>query len=146
MMYFVVARSFSVSSLSRGFSSSIRSTSIQNYQPHRTTSLVARHLSGNQSETNTDKEETTGQWEEYKNKNNIRDQVFSAISEDGSVKVTACTARNLLNDLMIAHTMTAVPADALGRTVVCALMMSNGMQAEQTCQLTLNGKMEQHFG
>ena len=41
---------------------------------------------------------------------------------------------------MIAHTMTAVPADALGRAVVCALLMSNGMQAEQTVQLTMNGK------
>ena len=29
--------------------------------------------------------------------------------------------------------------DALGRTVVSALMMSNGLQAEQTCQITLNG-------
>lgn len=78
--------------------------------------------------------------EEYANKSNIRDQVFSAISSDGSVKVTACTARNLVNDLMIAHTMTATPADALGRTIVCALMMSNGMQDEQTLQLTLNCK------
>ncbi|KAL3903228.1 MAG: hypothetical protein SGILL_010525 [Bacillariaceae sp.] len=75
---------------------------------------------------------------EYLNESNRRDQVFSAISEDGSVKVTACTARNLINDLMIMHTMTAVPADALGRTIVCALLMSNGMQAEQTCQITIN--------
>lgn len=76
--------------------------------------------------------------EEYGNKSNVRDQVFSAISEDGSVKVTACTARNLINDLMMMHTMTAVPADALGRTVVCALLISNGMQAEQTMQITIN--------
>ena len=75
---------------------------------------------------------------EFANESNRRDQVISAISEDGSVKVTACTARNLINDLMIMHTMTAVPADALGRTVVCALLMSNGMQAEQTCQITIN--------
>eukprot|EP00536_Pseudo-nitzschia_multiseries_P001478 jgi/Psemu1/322080/estExt_fgenesh1_pg.C_190015 len=75
---------------------------------------------------------------DYENPSNIDDQVFSAISEDGSVKVTACTARNLVNDLMIMHTMTAVSADAMGRTAVCALMMSNGMQAEQTCQITFN--------
>ncbi|KAG7374277.1 Hsp33 domain containing protein [Nitzschia inconspicua] len=75
---------------------------------------------------------------EYLNESNQRDQVFSAISDDGSVKVTACTARNLINDLMIMHTMTAIPADALGRTVICALLMSNGMQAEQTCQITIN--------
>lgn len=80
--------------------------------------------------------------EEYSNESNIRDQVFSAISADGSVKVTACTARNLVNDLMIAHTMTATPADALGRTIVCALMMSNGMQDEQTVQLTMNCKCQ----
>lgn len=77
---------------------------------------------------------------EYRNKNNIRDQVFSAMSEDGSIKVTACTARNLVNDLMIMHTMTATPADALGRAVACALLMSNGMQDEQVFQLTLNSK------
>ena len=76
--------------------------------------------------------------EDYANPSNLDDQVFSAISEDGSVKITACTARNLVNDLMIMHTMTAVPADAIGRAAVCALMMSNGMQAEQTCQITFN--------
>jgi hypothetical protein len=84
---------------------------------------------------------TTDLFEEYRNENNVRDQVFSAISADGSVKVTTCTVRNLVNDFMIAHTMTATPADALGRSMVCALMMSNGMQAEQTVQLTFNGKM-----
>lgn len=80
--------------------------------------------------------------EQYSNKNNIDDQVFSAMSKDGSVKVTACTARNLVNDLMIMHTMTAVPADALGRTIVCALLMSNGIQEEQVVQLTLNCELE----
>ena len=77
---------------------------------------------------------------EYRNENNIDDQVFSAMSGDGGVKVTACTARNIINDLMIMHTMTATPADALGRTLVCGLLMSNGMQEEQTLQLTFNCK------
>jgi ketopantoate reductase len=36
--------------------------------------------------------------------------------------------------------MTATPADALGRAVTCALLMSNGMQDEQTIQLTLKSK------
>ena len=103
-------------------------------------SLVTRHLNSDEIDPSLKNIQVDNKLEDYQNKNNIRDQVFSAISADGSVKVTACTARNLLNDLMIAHTMTAVPADALGRTVVCALLMSNGMQAEQTCQLTLNGK------
>jgi hypothetical protein len=78
--------------------------------------------------------------EEYRNNNNIRDQVFSAMSADGSIKVTACTARNIVNDLMIMHTMTATPADALSRSVVCALLMSNGMQEEQLVQLTFKSK------
>jgi hypothetical protein len=77
---------------------------------------------------------------EYRNKNNVVDQVFSAMSKDGSIKVTACTARNMINDLMIQHSMTTVPTDALGRTVVCALLISNGMQAEQTLQLSFNCK------
>lgn len=76
---------------------------------------------------------------EYENKNNIRDQVFSAISKDGSVKVTAGTVRNIVNDMMIMHTMTEVPADAMGRLVTCALLVSNGMQDEQTLQITMNG-------
>lgn len=75
---------------------------------------------------------------EYRNKNNIRDQVFSAISKDGGIKVTAATARNAVNELMVMHNMNAVSADALGRTSICALMMSNGMQKEQTLQITLN--------
>lgn len=69
---------------------------------------------GQQNESSSDTV-STDQFEEYRNKNNMRDQVFSAMSEDGSIKVTACTARNVVNDLMIMHTMTAVPADALSR-------------------------------
>lgn len=100
-------------------------------------------LHNNEKEQYTERSgvDTTDALQEYRNENNVRDQVFSAISQDGSVKVTACTARNLLNDMMLAHTMTATPADALGRAVVCALMMSNGMQNEQTVQLTLDGML-----
>jgi len=75
---------------------------------------------------------------EYRNEGNLRDQVFSAISKDGGVKVTAATVRNAVNDMMIQHEMNAVSADVLGRTVTCGLLMSNGMQAEQTVQITLN--------
>lgn len=84
--------------------------------------------------------ETTNSLEVFKNENNMRDQVFSAISKDGSVKVTVCTARNILNDLMLAHSLTTTPADALGRTIVCSLLMSNGIQDEQTLQITMNCK------
>jgi molecular chaperone Hsp33 len=77
--------------------------------------------------------------EDYANKNNVRDQIVSAISEDGSIKVTAVTARNIVNDLMMMHTMQTTSADALSRAIVCALLVSNGMQAEQTFQITING-------
>lgn len=44
---------------------------------------------------------TTVDLSEYSNKNNLDDQVFSAISADGGLKVTVCTMRNLLNEFMI---------------------------------------------
>jgi molecular chaperone Hsp33 len=75
---------------------------------------------------------------QFRNRNNIRDQVFSAISGGGGIKVTAVTARNIMNDLMIQHTMTAVSAEALGRTVMCAILIANGIQDEQIVQITIN--------
>ena len=83
---------------------------------------------------------TTADLSDFRNKNNIDDQVFSAISGDGGIKITVATVRNLVNDVMMMHTMTAVPADALGRLMTCGLLMSNGMQAEQTVQITMNGE------
>ncbi|KAL9187953.1 hypothetical protein ACHAXT_006331 [Thalassiosira profunda] len=77
--------------------------------------------------------------EKYRNKNNLDDQVFSAISGDGGLKVTVATIRNLLNEMMIQHTMNPVPGDALGRATLCALLASNGMQEEQMFQLTMKG-------
>ena len=74
----------------------------------------------------------------YRNPNNRRDQVFSAISGAGGIKVTAVTARNLLNDLMIQHTLTATSAEALGRTIICSILMANGIQDEQIVQITMN--------
>ena len=35
--------------------------------------------------------------------------------------------------------MTAIPTDALGRTMICALLMANGIQKEQMVQITING-------
>jgi len=75
----------------------------------------------------------------YENKNNLDDQIYTAISADGGLKVTVATMRNLLNEMMIQHTMNPIPADALGRTTLCALMASNGMQEEQMFQLTIKG-------
>jgi len=75
----------------------------------------------------------------YNNKNNIKDQILSAISADGTIKVTVCTVRNLINEVSMMHNMSKVPTDALGRLLVCSLLMSNGMQPEQTCQLSIDG-------
>ena len=47
--------------------------------------------------------------EQYQNENNLDDQVFSAMSADGGIKVTVATMRNLLNEMMIQHTMNPVP-------------------------------------
>ena len=47
--------------------------------------------------------------EQYRNPNNLDDQVFSAISADGGLKVTVATIRNLLNEMMIQHSMNPLP-------------------------------------
>ena len=76
--------------------------------------------------------------QEYKNKNNIDDQIFAAISGNGEMKVTAATVRNLVNDVMIQQSLTPTPADALSRSMTCGLLLSNGMQKEQIFQLTMS--------
>jgi molecular chaperone Hsp33 len=88
--------------------------------------------------TTTPSEETDDPLRTYRNTNNVRDQIFSAISGAGGIKVTAVTARNIMNDFMIQHTMTAVSAEALGRTVICSMLMANGIQEEQIVQITIN--------
>jgi molecular chaperone Hsp33 len=45
----------------------------------------------------------------YRNKNNLGDQVFSAMSADGGLKVTIATICNLLNEMMIQHSMNPIP-------------------------------------
>jgi redox-regulated HSP33 family molecular chaperone len=37
--------------------------------------------------------------------------------------------------------LTEVPAEALGRTMICALLMSNGIQDEQNVQITMQGML-----
>lgn len=94
------------------------------------------------STNNKPEEETLNKSEQlltsFENQNNLRDQVVSVISQDGGIKVTVVTLRNLVNDVMMQHVLTPTPADALGRTLACAVLMSNGMQDEQTLQITLN--------
>jgi len=80
---------------------------------------------------------TKEELEAFQNNFNLEDQLLSCISGNGEIKVTACTIRNLVNDVMIQQTLTATPADALARSMACTLMLSNGMQTEQTYQLTM---------
>lgn len=47
--------------------------------------------------------------DQYRNPNNLDDQVFAAISFDGGLKVTVATIRNLLNEMMIQHSMNPLP-------------------------------------
>ena len=106
--------------------------------------IVRRQLSSDSSDASSSESSTL--LEQYENKANRRDQVFSAISGDGGIKVTAATVRNIVNDIMLQHTLTPTPADALGRTITCALLMANGIQAEQIVQITMNGRYKITFG
>mmetsp|Transcript_61624 Transcript_61624/g.70835 ORF Transcript_61624/g.70835 Transcript_61624/m.70835 type:complete len:422 (+) Transcript_61624:72-1337(+) len=152
MVHFLLVRSFSLT-LSSSLGRYCRSSNSVGLRPSSLTFQRDHHLRLNNSQGNKEsdsskaKEKVTeykqssafiASLKDYDNPSNRNDQVFSALSEDGSVKITACTARNIINDLMIMHTMTAVPADALGRTIISVLLMSNGMQPEQTCEITLN--------
>lgn len=98
--------------------------------------------SNSSSSSTSTTENSDDPWAAFENKNNIRDQVVSAMSKDGGIKVTACTIRNSVNDIMMQHTMTDVAMQAIGRTLTCALLMANGMQAEQTVQISLNCKCD----
>jgi len=77
--------------------------------------------------------------EPYLNPDNRNDQVFAAISGNGSLKVTVATTRNLVNENIMAHEMSEVPADALGRLMTCGLLIGNGMQDEQVLQISVDG-------
>jgi molecular chaperone Hsp33 len=106
-----------------------------------------RHLRGDleswkmtsKDETETQTPAATPDLEKYLNNNNLDDQVFSAMSADGGLKVTVATVRNLLNEMMIQHSMNPVAGDALGRATICGLLASNGMQEEQMFQLSMKG-------
>jgi molecular chaperone Hsp33 len=106
----------------------------------RTSTHLLSSLGGEESASSSSSKTQEDPFHMYRNKNNIDDQVFSAMSKDGGIKVTACTIRNLVNDLMIQHTMTKTPSDILGRTIACSLLMANGIQDEQVVQITMNCK------
>lgn len=107
------------------------------------TAAYERASSSSSSSTGGDPSPTTpvpavadGDLSAYENRNNIDDQVFSAMSGCGGVKVTCATMRNLVNDSIQMHRMEAVPADALARSVTCGLLLSNGMPDAHTVQIT----------
>lgn len=77
-------------------------------------------------------------FDSYRNPNNVNDIVVAALSPCGGCKVTACTIRNLMNEIISSHNMNPIPADALGRLVVCSVLISNGMQYEQTLQISID--------
>jgi molecular chaperone Hsp33 len=44
-----------------------------------------------------------------------------------------------MNDLMMQQTLSPVSADCLGRTIICSVLLANGMQDKQLMQITMNG-------
>lgn len=102
-------------------------------------STVCRYLTSSSIHSAPEDSQSNSQYHsQYHNPNNIRDQIFSAISKDGGIKVTACTVRNMVNDMSLQHNLSGLTTDIMGRTVACALLMANGIQAEQIVQITIN--------
>jgi hypothetical protein len=102
--------------------------------PRRT--LIHQSYTRHQLSTNSDDAASTTR---FQNPNNNNDQIYSALSASGSLKVTTCTIRNLLNEMMLQHNLTPVPADVLGRSTTCCLLASSGMQEEQMFQMSVKG-------
>ena len=48
----------------------------------------------------------------------------------------------MVNDLSLQHTITAVPTDALGRTVTYGLLMAYRMQDGQIVPICMNGMLK----
>jgi len=71
--------------------------------------------------------------------NNNDDFLISALSENMEVSVKVLTARNIVQDAMIRHQMKPLATDALGRVMICSLLMSNGLKDQETLQLTFSG-------
>jgi len=104
----------------------------------RTSPLSATSDDESSNDSSTNKAKNVAKSSNYTNANNRDDQLISALSGNGQLKVTACTIRNIANDVMIQQMLTSTPADALARSMASCLLLSNGMQEEQTFQLTLD--------
>jgi len=128
-----------VASLTKNSLLSFRHNAKLRFNGENTWALIPRHRSEQALRFSTSANNDNIERNQLMNKNNKRDQVISAISGCGGIKVTVATIRNIVNEAMLTQSMTEVPADAIGRAMVSALLLSNGMQAEQTFQLTIKG-------
>ncbi|CAN0035485.1 unnamed protein product [Ectocarpus sp. 12 AP-2014] len=70
---------------------------------------------------------------------NKADHMVSAVAGNGQVVARAVTARNLLQDALIRQDLYPLAADALGRVMVCTMLMAGGLKDRETFQLTFSG-------
>ncbi|CAM9758891.1 unnamed protein product, partial [Phaeothamnion confervicola] len=70
---------------------------------------------------------------------NRDDHIVSVLSGNREVVVKAITARNLVQDALIKQDLRPLAADALGRVMICTLLMSSGLKDQETLQLTFQG-------
>ncbi|CAM9821860.1 unnamed protein product [Pylaiella littoralis] len=70
---------------------------------------------------------------------NNADHMVSAVAGNGQVVARAVTARNLLQDALVRQDLYPLAADALGRVMVCTMLMAGGLKDKETFQLTFSG-------
>eukprot|EP00640_Fibrocapsa_japonica_P003286 CAMPEP_0113944736 /NCGR_PEP_ID=MMETSP1339-20121228/36273_1 /TAXON_ID=94617 /ORGANISM="Fibrocapsa japonica" /LENGTH=316 /DNA_ID=CAMNT_0000950039 /DNA_START=177 /DNA_END=1127 /DNA_ORIENTATION=- /assembly_acc=CAM_ASM_000762 len=75
----------------------------------------------------------------YSYTKNTVDHLVSGLSANEEVVVTAVSTRNLLQDALIRQQLRPLAADALGRTMVCTLLMARRLKGGETLQITLSG-------
>ncbi|CAM9354142.1 unnamed protein product [Chrysoparadoxa australica] len=77
--------------------------------------------------------------EELQPLSNKDDHLVSVLSGNGEVLVRAITARELVQEALVKQDLRPVAADALGRVMICTLLMSQGLKDKETLQLTFSG-------
>ncbi|CAM9465323.1 unnamed protein product [Ascophyllum nodosum] len=70
---------------------------------------------------------------------NNEDHFVSAVAGNGQVVARAMTARNLVQDALVRQDLRPLAADALGRVMVCTMLMAGGLKDRETFQLTFSG-------
>mmetsp|Transcript_9319 Transcript_9319/g.17756 ORF Transcript_9319/g.17756 Transcript_9319/m.17756 type:complete len:362 (-) Transcript_9319:134-1219(-) len=68
-----------------------------------------------------------------------KDYLISALSENLEVSVKVLSARELVQEAVVKQQLQPLATDALGRTMLCALLMSNGLKDQETLQLNFAG-------